>query len=187
MFFIKQRASLKIKRISPFLQREETILDIGTGNGGLVYYLRKSGYAINQTIDVRNKSAFQSVIPLIYDGKKYPFPDSSFDCVMIITVLHHTKNPETLIKEALRVARKKVIIMEDIYSNVFQKHITLIADSLNNMEIFNHPHSNKTLKEWMEVFSGHEEIKKINYNVKSTLWLFSQVVFELQIKKGEIV
>jgi ubiquinone/menaquinone biosynthesis C-methylase UbiE len=185
MFFVKQRAFLKIKRLTPFLQEDETILDVGTGNGGLVYHLQKSGYQINQTIDIKNKSGFHSVQPLIYDGKTFPFPDSSFDCIMIITVLHHTRNPEDLIKEAIRVARKRVIIMEDIYFNIFQKYITMIADSLNNMEIVGHPHSNKTLNQWRTIFEKNGFVKSINWEVRKTLFFFKQVVFELQIKKGE--
>jgi hypothetical protein len=69
----------------------------------------------------------------------------------LITVLHHTKDPVGLLKEASRVS-KSVVIMEDIYDNNFQKYLTYFFDSLVNFEFIGHPHSNKSDQEWKKEF-----------------------------------
>ena len=117
------------------------MLDIGSGNGGLVWLLRQGGYSVTAS-DVANKSRIPSVQPILLGAGALPFPSESFDTVLLITVLHHTRDPETLLREALRVTRNKLIILEDVYNNALQKHITYWADSLVNHEWRHHPHSN---------------------------------------------
>lgn len=82
-----------------------------------------------------------------------PYEDKTFDCALLITVLHHTPNPEEVIKEAKRVA-KRVLIIEDTFSNALQEKITYFADSLVNMEFVGHPHTNKTDQGWKERFDS---------------------------------
>ena len=103
------------------------------------------------SIDVKDKSKVKSVKPIVYGGKKIPFEDGSFEVSIIIAVLHHTEDPISLIKEAMRVS-KCVVIMEDVYDNTFQKYLTYFFDSLVNLEFIGHPHSNKSDKEWKKEF-----------------------------------
>ena len=70
-----------------------------------------------------------------------------------MTVLHHTKDPDKIIFEALRVA-KRVIIIEDIYNSKLEKYKTFLLDSIFNFEFFTHPHTNKTDSGWKEYFSN---------------------------------
>lgn len=122
--------------------------------------LQSHGFEITP-LDVKRNSAFNSVQPVIYDGEQLPFQDKSFDTVLLITVLHHLKVPEKLIRSAVRVG-KQLLIMEDIYNNTFQKYLTFFADSLNNWEFIGHPHSNKTDDGWRRVFENQGvEVKKI--------------------------
>lgn len=96
---------------------------------------------------------------------------------MLLTVLHHAEEPEKLVSEAKRVA-KKVVIVEDIYDNVFQKYLTFFADSLVNLEFFQHPHNNKTDIEWRNLFTKKGfEIEDIQY--RSLLFFFRQAVYLL--------
>jgi len=53
--------------------------------------------------------------------------------------------------EAKRVS-KKIIIIEEIYTNIFNKYLTYFIDSLLNLEFIGHPHTNKTDKEWKLLF-----------------------------------
>ncbi|QMU65548.1 MAG: methyltransferase domain-containing protein [Flavobacteriaceae bacterium] len=115
--------------------------------------------------------------PVIYKGGKLPFKDNEFDIVQLITVLHHIKDPEETIKEAVRVG-KKIIIMEDIYTSKFQKYITFIADSINNWEFIGHPHTNKTDLGWKQVFNKNNlKIEKVKYY--NFLLFFKQVTYIL--------
>jgi ubiquinone/menaquinone biosynthesis C-methylase UbiE len=171
-----KKADIKLKRLLKFYQKNDKILDIGSGNCALNLQTQNAGYAITG-LDIANKSAFKEITPVVYDGKTLPFADNSFDVVQIITVLHHIKDPENTIKEAKRVG-KTVIVMEDIYENTFQKYSTYIADSINNWEFIGHPHTNKNDKEWKRVFdqNGLYVIESEYYDF---LLFFKQVTYLL--------
>ncbi len=146
-----KRANQIVKRISPYINKKSKILDIGTGTGFVALGVMKNKNKNVTCVDVRlNPLNKQKVI--IYDGKKLPFPDGSFDTSMIIAVLHHCKNPSKILDEAIRVSIKKIIIMEDLFESPIEKWLTLIEDSIVNWEFRGHPHSNKTEDDWIKVF-----------------------------------
>lgn len=96
-------------------------------------------------------------------------------------MLHHTASPENLLKEARRVARK-IIVMEDVYTTVWQKYATYIMDSLVNLEFKGHPHSNKNDTQWREVF------QRLGFEIKSVsicpFWkLFLSATYILERKE----
>lgn len=143
-------AKFKIERIAEYISLKDKILDIGTGPGSVCLLMNRRGYNLTP-IDVQNRTLSQEIEPEIYDGKKLPYNNSSFDTALILTVLHHTPNPEEILLEAKRVA-DKIIIIEDIYTNPIQRYLTYFVDSIVNMEFSGHPHSNKSDNEWKEVF-----------------------------------
>lgn len=106
------RTSFLAKKIAAFLNKNETVLDVGAGEGLIGQYLHNPlGFKI-EMIDVAGCN--RSKLPiLIYDGKKLPFERDSFDCLLLIFVLHHAKDKKALIEEAIRVARKRIIVIED--------------------------------------------------------------------------
>lgn len=139
-----------LPRIEKYLKREDKILDVGSGLCNTVELLKNKGYKI-VPLDIINLSFVDGIKPIIYDGGKMPFGNDEFDIALIVLVLHHTKNPEDILKEAKRVA-KKIIIVEEIYENIFRKYTTFIWDSVVNLEFLGHPHSNKTDVEWKKLF-----------------------------------
>ena len=143
-------AKYKIERIQEYLSPKDRILDIGTGPGSVCLLMNGNGYNVTP-VDVIDQTLSPEIDPEIYNGKKLPYKNSSFDTALILTVLHHTSNPEGILLEAKRVANK-IIIIEDIYSNPFQKYLTYFVDSIVNMEFSDHPHSNKSDREWKELF-----------------------------------
>ena len=145
-------AEFKLKRITKFLSPKDKILDIGTGPGSVCLLLQQTGYHVTP-IDVEDQTFSEDVDPQIYDGNKLPYKDNSIDTALILTVLHHTSDPVQVLSEAKRVA-KKIIIIEDIYSNPIQKYLTYIVDSIVNLEFRDHPHSNKSDKEWKHTFAN---------------------------------
>lgn len=143
-------AKIKYDRMRPFVDTDEKVLDIGSGSCALAKTFKNSGFDIT-AMDIRNKSRFEDLPAIAYDGNRFPFEDNTFDTSFMITMLHHTPDPAHIIKEAMRVS-KKLIIMEDIYRNGFQKHLTYFTDSLVNMEFKGHPHTNRDDKGWRELF-----------------------------------
>lgn len=141
----------RIKKVKPYLNKKDKILDIGAGSCIISEILRKEGYDITP-IDVNNLSFAESVEPIIYDGNKIPFKADEFNVSLILTVLHHTPFPEKILEEAKRVSGS-IIVIEDIYTNIFNKYIAYFFDSLLNLEFFGCTHTNKTDKEWKGTFN----------------------------------
>lgn len=159
-----------------YLNLGETIIDIGAGSCNIAEVLQEKGWNVT-ALDVKNMSFVDSVKPIIYDPKvgKMPFTDKQFDVALILTVLHHTKDPLKVLKEAKRIA-KKVIVIEDIYKGCCHKHLTYFLDSLLNLEFFGHPHTNKTDKVWQKLFKNLGfKIKKVKY--KTTLLVIKQAIY----------
>jgi len=148
----KLRAHDMIDRIKPLLNKNDSILDIGAGSCNISEILEGSGYNVFP-LDIQNLSFVDGINPIIYDGITIPFDGDSFDKSLLLTVLHHTPNPEEILDEAKRVS-KNIIVIEDIYSNWFHRYITYFFDSLLNLEFFGHPHTNKTDYEWRTVFKN---------------------------------
>ncbi len=140
----------KIEHIEHLLPDAGNILDIGSGRGVVTRVLRERGFEVTP-LDVRDRSTEPALSPVVYDGTAIPFPDKAFDCALLLTVLHHTPDPDAVLREAARVARR-IIIIEDVYTNTLQKYLTFFTDSLFNLEFRGHPHSNRTDAEWRRSF-----------------------------------
>ncbi len=86
--------------------------DIGAGTGWFSDYLNKNGH---QTIplDVVDKSE-SGVKVKVFDGSKIPLLSKSVDTSLFLFVLHHTNSQIQLLREAIRISRKYIIIGEDI-------------------------------------------------------------------------
>jgi len=174
---IEPRAQVKIDRTEKYLQSNSKVLDVGSGICGLAYAFQKRGHEMT-CLDVVNHSFFPEIQPVIYDGKSFPFEKKSFDTAMIITVLHHTTTQKEIIGEAKRVANQ-VIIMEDVYTNVFQKYLTYFIDSLVNLEFKEHPHSNRNEQEWEQLFV-ELDLEIVDKQVHQFLLFFRQVTYLLK-------
>ncbi|HEY7647387.1 MAG TPA: class I SAM-dependent methyltransferase [Methylomirabilota bacterium] len=144
------RSAEKLDEIDRLLAPGDRVLDVGAGNGVLCRQLRRRGYYV-VSVDVEDLSFFDDVQPVVYDGVALPFADDSFDVALLITVLHHTPDPDALLSEARRVARR-VIVIEEIYDTALGKFSTFAIDSLFNLEFFGHPHTNRTDRGWRTTF-----------------------------------
>lgn len=169
-----------LREITPYLKRGDRILDIGSGGCTVAKSLKDNGYEITP-LDVIDKSVHQDFRPLIYDGKNIPFPDNSFDVALLITVLHHTKKPVEVLREAVRVA-PRIIVTEDLYKGFFQKYLTFAMDSLSNWEFFGHPHTNMMQGQWEEVFRGLG-LKILDRNIHNFWTFFTSGTFYLERTK----
>ena len=154
---LKGRAQDLAKTVSPYLSKDEHILDIGPASCTVTETLIKQGLKVFP-LDVENYSIVDAVLPTIYDGYKMPFKDNQFDTSLILFVLHHTPDPVKVLAEAKRVS-KKIIILEDIVTSPAHKSLTAALDSLMNLEFYDQPHTNKSDEEWRSIFG------KLNLNV----------------------
>ncbi len=167
----------KLRRIGPWLTPSDTILEAGSGLGSVILELTKTGYTV-LGLDIADHSFHPELKPVIYDGKRFPFPDHSFSSVLLLTVLHHTPDPEHILREAARVGHQ-VIVIEDIYRNTLQRRATMALDSLANLEWTGHPHNNHSDAEWRKIF--HEMgLKVINFAEWPFLLFFRQALYILR-------
>ncbi len=141
----------KLRHLQPHLDPTHTVVDIGCGAGSVTSLLRDRGHCVTP-LDVRAQSLTRAVTPLLFDGRHLPFGALQFDAAMLLTVLHHADDPDALIVEAARVA-KRVFVIEDTYANRLQRTLTLATDSLVNLEFRGHPHNNRSDAEWRATFS----------------------------------
>lgn len=144
------RATATVQHIASYIRPGETILDVGAGICDITLLLQQAGHPTTP-LDIEDYSCTPAVRPVLYNGTTMPFRDKSFDVATILTVLHHTPNPEQVLREAARVARR-IIIIEDVYTSTPHKYATFFMDSLLNVEFVGHPHTNRTDAAWHQTF-----------------------------------
>ncbi len=95
-------------------QPQLRILDVGCGSGELLSHLKQLRADVECSgVDILVRA--HTIIPVMeFDGMTLPFEDNSFDCVILIDVLHHTDHQETLLKECVRVASLCVLIKDHL-------------------------------------------------------------------------
>lgn len=143
-------ARRKLDLIRPWLDSGKPILEIGSGPGSILAEFRRAGYTLDG-LDITDTSYRPELAPTVYDGQTMPFADGAYDTALLLTVLHHTENPDAILGEASRVARR-LIIIEDVFESTWQRKYTKFADSITNLEFVGHPHTNRSDLEWRETF-----------------------------------
>lgn len=114
------RARWTARNLARFIKPSDRVLDVGAGDCRLAVLLnRKIGCEV-VPVDVEdfNQTPLKLVI---FDGKRLPFEDDSFDAVLLIFVLHHAEDARAVLAEARRVSRKKVIVFEDVTSGIWDR------------------------------------------------------------------
>lgn len=142
-----------MKHLAAYLDNSEMVLDIGAGDGGLANELQKKLNKVNITgVDVYPQ--IKTYIPItIYDGKTLPYPDNSFDAVMINDVLHHDEHPDIILREARRVSKNLVLIKDHYWNNSVDYNLIKWVDHLGNSSYgVRLPYNYMKLDVWHEMF-----------------------------------
>ena len=105
-------------KVAPWLEPGQTVLDLGAGTGFISRWLRDhTGVhpTLTDVVSYRNRERSLEFIRLD-DPFHVPVPDASFDVVMLLFVFHHVACPEDqerLLDEAVRIARSRIVVLED--------------------------------------------------------------------------
>lgn len=154
-----------------------TVLDIGSGSGMQAKLINKSLKKINIIcLDVKDYLWDENKdLPIVvYDGKRIPFKENSYDASLLFFVLHHAVDKEMLLKEALRVCRKYVLIFEETYNNPIQNLLMILYDIFINVLIFGGSISKPqfyTRERWRETFK-RQKIKRVEEKVFLRKWYY---------------
>ncbi|MDO8436516.1 MAG: methyltransferase domain-containing protein, partial [bacterium] len=142
------RAKGVAKWLAPFIPADSRVLDIGSGSGNIAKELSRLTFSDFTILDVVDWNITD--LPLVlFDGENIPFDDKEFDVALLLDVLHHSEKEDAVIFEAMRVA-KKVIVLEEIHENRYMNIWANISDNfqwfLYGMPVAAH-HRNK--EQWI--------------------------------------
>jgi SAM-dependent methyltransferase len=130
----------------------DSLLDIGCGDGKNTARLADlCGATKIAGVDVViRKETFIDVSA--YDGKNVPFPDASFDAVTLVDVLHHCEDPQRTLDEAVRIARKVVVIKDHLaYGRVTRRLLHLMDLVGNAKDGIPSPGTYFDLRQWVQM------------------------------------
>jgi SAM-dependent methyltransferase len=148
-----RRVRRLVELLPEFIPQYATVLDVGCGDGLIAKLLAQSRPDISvHGIDVLVRPG--SHIPVTeFDGRTIPFPDSSFDVVLLVDVVHHAADGPALLREASRVSRQRVVIKDHNRNGLFA------AATLRFMDWFGNAHHGVALPynywsrdEWRQTF-----------------------------------
>lgn len=134
---------------------DRSVLDVGSGDGQLAAAVqaRRAGVQI-RGIDLLVRPG--TAIPVEpYDGTHFPLPDKSVDVALFVDVLHHTPDPLLLLREAVRVARRAVIIKDHRVSGLLARPTLRFMDGVGNARFgVALPYNYWTPDQWSAAFSS---------------------------------
>lgn len=148
-------------RIAPHLGAGERLLDLGAGTGFMARWLTTQTGVRATTADVGEYGNRDRSLPFVKlrDPLRVPVEDASFDVVLMMFVLHHLgrhEDQERLLDEALRVASRRVVIVEDTPASSLDRAFNVVWDwVLNIRHGVPTPFTFRSVEEWMELFVAH--------------------------------
>lgn len=127
-----RRAGRIARLLRDHLDPGERVLDLGCGS--LVVAEQLESHARVTVIGLDRLAFPRRPLPLVvYGGGTVPFADRSFDTVVLAFVLHHCEDGgRTALAEARRVARRRILVLEDAYDHAVERWIIRRVDRLLN-------------------------------------------------------
>lgn len=109
---------------------DQTLLDVGGGTGRVSTLFKtrvKNVFVADASINMLREAQKKGLRTLNSISEKLPFPDESFQRIIIVDALHHVKNQKETLDEMWRVLAKdgKIIIEEPDINNFFVKLVAL--------------------------------------------------------------
>jgi ubiquinone/menaquinone biosynthesis C-methylase UbiE len=172
---------------APYVKPGASVLDVGCGEGYVLHELHARGAGEVFGVDIVDIRQDRGTPFRLFDGTALPFADRRFDLVMLNFVLHHVpdQRKRALLREALRVSRGMVLVVEDTPSTPLDR-------------LFSHRHGEAyrrrirstasygflTTGEWRWLFHGmglEPEIRRLSRFCRSILQPFARTTFLLRV------
>lgn len=141
--------------LSRLIPKGSRVLDVGCGDGQISAKIARCRENVTITgIDVFVRPK-QHIPVTQFDGSAIPFANASFDIVMFVDVLHHTREPALLLAEAARVTRKYVLLKDHFRTGSLGGVTLRLMDWIGNVH---HgvvlPYSYLSETEWNQIYTG---------------------------------
>lgn len=108
------------------------VADVGAGDGLVARRLLD----IRPDLTVRGFDVLlrpETHIPVEhFDGARIPLGDESVDFAMFVDVLHHAADPEALLREGARIARRGVVIKDHVAESGLDRATLRVMDWVGN-------------------------------------------------------
>ena len=177
-------------KVAPHLQAGWEVLDLGSGTGRLASWLRdRAGIrpTLADVVEFGNRVGglpyFRLEHPL-----STPFEDGSFDAVLLLFVLHHVprwEDQEALLREAARISRRRVILIEDTPMSRADRLLNTTWDwALNLRHGVPRPYSFRTVEGWRQVFGRIGLVERVSETYRPlwpTLGTYHHTLFVLDL------
>lgn len=129
---LRRRFARLVGALDALLPERGDILDVGAGGGEISAALaRKAPGRRMSGIDTVARP--RTAIPVsLYDGRRIPFPDASFDGVLLVDVLHHTHDVGAVLAEVCRVCRGRIVIKDHLCESALDRRTLELMDWAGN-------------------------------------------------------
>lgn len=117
-----------------------TILDVGCGDGLLLKLLQQKGITA-EGVDISPEGVAKCVaagfVAKVHSvDEPLPYPDGSFDTVVLLDVLEHVYDPRAVLRDVARVARTQIVVSVPNFSSLPARMQTVCGQVPEN----NRPH-----------------------------------------------
>lgn len=99
--------------VSPYLNKDTTVLELACGSGQLSFRLAKKAkqweatdFSENMIAEAKKRPRPKGLYFSVQDATKLPYADETFDAVMIANALHIMPEPDKAMSEICRVLKK---------------------------------------------------------------------------------
>ena len=152
------RANRILNTVRFFINPGDLLLSVGDGDGYVSLRIQEKTGSKVQGLDVLHyvKYRVQGVPLVVSDGNDIPFADKSFDITAGVFLLHHCEDIDFILQEMIRVSRKKLIIVEDVFNNRLELLFLRFFDTIENRTFSKEmsiPYNFQNLSQWKKIFN----------------------------------
>ena len=125
-------------------------LDFGAGDGWFARVLQDEGL-VGEVVALDVQRRRHAVVePLIYEGRRLPFADRSFDLVYALDALHHCLEPRTSLAELTRCSSRLLLLKDHTYRRPISRLALAALDEIGNRRFgVASPHRYQQGWEWL--------------------------------------
>ena len=152
------RANRILNTVRFFINPGDLLLSVGDGDGYVSLRIQEKTGSKVQGLDILHYAKYrvQGVPLVVSDGNDIPFADKSFDITAGVCLLHHCEDIDFILQEMIRVSRKKLIIVEDVFNNRLELLFLRFFDTIENRTFSKEmsiPYNFQNLSQWKKIFN----------------------------------